>query len=219
MISTAIKNFLGGMLLVLVSVMAFAQSETAAMEDAIQEMEEVFTEVNAFTGGVRFDAEDVESLIDLWGEYEELGGIDDEEIVDFDAMLSDSRYRSWASSHDLVADEWLRRTTRISMVLFQEKMLESAAAMPDQMQQQMAMIEQQRDQVGEEMYQQMKAAMEASVQYAEMIVEQANRLPAPTAEEAAVLDEYRDVLTALMMDDDEEYDEFDEFDEYEDYDE
>lgn len=216
MTSTAIKKFLGGVLLSLASVMAFAQSDIAAMEDAIQGLEEMFTEVNAFTGGVRFGAEDVESLIDLWGEYEELGGTDDEETINFDAILADSSYRSWASSNGLVADDWLRKTARISMILYREQMLESAAMMPDQMQQQMAMIEQQRDQVGEEMYQQMKAAMEASVRYAEMMVEQANRLPTPTAAEAAVLDEYREDLMALMMDGDEEYEEYDD---YEDYDE
>lgn len=210
MASTVIKKFLSGMLIALVSVTAFAQSDTAAMKDANQRLEEMFTEVSSFTGGVRFGAKDVESLIGLWAEYEELGGTDDDETIDFDAILADSTYRSWASSHDLVADDWLRKTARISMVLYREQMLEAAAMMPDQIHQQIAMIEQQRDQVGEEMYQQMKAAMEASVQYAEMMAEQAKLLPVPTAAEAAVLDEYREDLIALMMDDDEDYEEYDE---------
>jgi len=217
MTSTAIKKFLGGMMIALVSVTVLAQPDTVAMEDANQKLEEIFTEVNAFTSEVRFGAEDVESLIDLWAEYEELGGTDDEETIDFDAILADSRYRSWASSHGLVAEDWLRKTARISMVLYREQMLEAAAEMPDQMRQQMEMIEQQRDQVGEEIYEQMKASMEASVQYAEMIAEQVKLLPVPTAAEAAVLDEYREVLITLMMDDDEDYEDYEDDEDYEDY--
>jgi hypothetical protein len=161
MASTAIKKFLGGMLIALVSVTVLAQPDTVSMEDVNQKLEEIFTEVNAFAGAVRFGTEDVVSLIDLWAEYQELSGTDDEETIDFDAILAESRYRSWASSHDLVAEDWLRKTARISMVLYREHTLEAAAMMPDQMHQQMAMIEQQRDQVGEEIYEQMKASMEA----------------------------------------------------------
>jgi hypothetical protein len=40
-----------------------------------------------------------------------------------------------------------------------------------------------------------------------MIAEQVKLLPVPTAAEAAVLDEYREDLIALMMDDDEDYEE------------
>lgn len=219
MTSTAVKKFLSGMLITFVSITAFAQSDTAAMDDAMQRLQEMFAEVKAFTDGVRFGAEDVESLISLWDEYVELGGTDDEETLDFDAILADDVYRNWASSHDLEARDWLRKTTRISMVLYREQMLEAAAMMPEQMQQQMEMIEQQRDQVGEEMYQQMKAAMEASAQYAEMTAEQAKLLPTPTAAEAAVLDEYREDLMVLMMDDDEDEEDYGYYEDDEDYDE
>ncbi len=222
MTSSAVKKFLCGMTIALASVTAFTQPNTTAVEDANKRLEAMFTAVNSFTDGVQFSAEDVESLIDLWGEYEELGGTDDEETIDFDAILADSVYRQWASSHGLVADEWLRKTARISMILYREQMLEAAAMVPIQMEQQMATIEQQRDQVGEEVYKQLTAALEASAQYAEMMAKHANLLPLPTAAEAAILDEYREDLIALMMDEgeeSEEYDDYEEYDDSEDYDE
>lgn len=222
---TTIKRCLNSILLVLAPVIVFAQAENAVMEDALRELEKMVSEVNAFAGGVRFDSEDVESLITHWDEYAELGDTDEEESVDFDALLEDIEYRSWATSHNLVADDWLRKSVRISMIFYREQMLEGAAMMPEQIQQQMAMIEQQRDQVGEEVFQQMKAGMEATIRYTQQMADQTRRLPAPTAAEAAILDEYRQELMALMMSDDEGYDDYEDnedgedYEDYDDYDE
>jgi phage gp37-like protein len=82
-------------------------------------------------------------------------------------------------------------------------MLEAARAMPEEMAQQMAMIEEQRDQSGEEMYQQIKQGMEESARYGKAIAENARSLPQPTAAEQAILDEYRAELMILMEPDDE----------------
>ena len=100
------------------------------------------------------------------------------------------------------------------MVLYREQMLEAANVMPDQMAQQMAMIEEQREQLGEEMYQQIKQGMEESARYGKAIAENARSLPQPTAAEQAILDKYRAELMMLMESDNGDEDEFYGDDEY-----
>ena len=204
-----------------VPVVATAQSEE---KQAVAEMESMVTEVNQFVGDVRFDEADIESLIELWDEFDEVGQAyddDEDEIFDYSEILADAEYRRWASSHGLDADEWMRKTVRITMVLYREMVLESAATMPHQMQQQMKMIEGQREQFGEEAYQQMKEAMEASTLYMNAVVESAKDLPQATPAEAKALEAYRDELTTLMSEDedyeDEWGDEDDSYDEEEDW--
>jgi len=199
-----------------------AQSESDAMAEANRKLEEIVAEVNDFVGDVRFDEADVESLIELWPEFDELESLlddgDDEELVDFDAVMADPDYRRWASSHGLDAEDWLRKSTRITMTLYREQMLQSMATAPQQYQQQMQMIEQQREQVGEETYLEMKAMLEASAAFAERMSETAGGFPQATAEEKAALNAHRDELMALMMTDDGEddygYDEYGYDDEY-----
>jgi uncharacterized membrane protein YccC len=206
------------LLLALTCFHAQAQEEFDA---AIQDIDNMFTAVNDFVEGVRFSEKDVESLIEHWAEFNAIGEEyedDDEGSIDFDGILSDPTYRDWADSQSFDAEDWLRKAVRISMVLFREQMLSSAEMFPQQMQQQMEMIEQQRDHVDEEMYLQMKQAMEDSARYAEQLRESAERLVQPTAAETSALEQYRDTLMALMADDDEEEDfGYDEYAEDEDY--
>ena len=79
-----------------------------------------------------------------------------------------------------------------------------AAMVPQQMVQQMEMIEQQREQVGEEMYQQMKQSMEAGAEISKRMVSAARDLPEPTPAEQAALDGHREELVVLMQGDDDE---------------
>ena len=208
---------ISAILLAMGSPSTFADPE---MDQAVAEMNDMVIAVNEFTGGVRFDKSDVESLIELWDEYNEFGDENDEDDIDFDAILSDSEYRSWAASRGLDADDWLRKTIRITMVLFREHVLQSAAMMPEQLAQQMEMIEQQREQLGEEMYQQFKASMETSSRYSELMLDAAKELPQATPSEAAVLESYQDDLAMIMSseDEDEYSDDYGEDENYEEYD-
>lgn len=197
----------------------FAQDVEQATKEALDELEQMSVEVNSFVGDVRFDESDVQRLIDLWEEYSEIGEdeYESEEDIDFGSILNDDRYIQWAESHGLDAEDWARKTVRITMMLYREQMLEAAEAMPEQMAQQIAMLEEQREQLGEEMYQQIKQGMEESARYGNAIAENARSLPQPTAAEQAILDDYRAELTVLMESDDEdEYyeDEYYEDDEY-----
>lgn len=207
-------------------VAVFAQDVEQATDEALEELDRMSIEVNDFVGDVRFDDGDVRSLIDLWEEYAAFGEDEtaSDDDIDFESLLDDDAYLRWAASHDLDAEDWARKTVRITMALYREQMLEAARAMPEQVAHQMAMLEEQREQLGEETYQQIKQGMEESARYGKAIEENARSLPEPTAAEQAILDKYRAELMMLMESDDEDeeyYDDYDDYedDEYEEYDE
>jgi len=216
-----VRKLLNVALIALVPVAVFAQDVEQAAEEALESLDQMSVEVNNFVGDVRFDESDVKSLIELWEEYTEFEEDDYESDDDFDfeSVLNDDAYLSWAASHGLEAEDWARKTVRITMMLYREQMLEAARVMPEQMAQQMAMIEGQREQLGEEMYQQMKQGMEESARYGNAIAENARSLPEPTAAEQAILDKYRAELMTLMESDDEGEEYYDEYYEDEEYNE
>jgi hypothetical protein len=216
------KTLVSAVLLALTPTLLPAQDMEQATQEALETLDEMSVEVNDFVGNVRFGEADVRSLIELWEEYTEFGEDREEDVdmIDFESMLSNDAYRRWASSHDLNAEDWLKKSVRITMAIYREQALEAATMMPEQMAEQMAMIEDQREQLGEENYQQMKQSMAHAASYGEAIAENARSLPEPTAAEKAVLDRYRDQLMMLMEADDEDeyYDEAEYYDggEYED---
>ena len=184
-----------------------AQSQEDVFEESNRKFEAMVVEVNDFVGDVRFTEADVESLIELWDEYSDFGQTiddDDDETLDFDEILADPEYRQWAASHGLNAKDWLQKTVRITMALYREQILQSAEQMPRQMEQQLAIIEQQREQLGKEIYQQTKQAMEASAAASRQMAKTASQLPEATASETAALDSHRDQLMMLMMGDEED---------------
>jgi len=216
-----IRTILAVVLVALAPVALHAQDEIAVMQEAQEELDQMFAGVGAFVGDVRFNEGDVRSLIDLWEEWNELGDEqeddEDDAVIDFESILRDSAYQHWAASHSLDADDWMRKTMRISMALYREKMLAAAEVMPAQMEEQLEMIEQQREQLGEELYQQMKEGMEATAEYGKAITDSARHLPEPTAAEQALLDLYRDELAMVIDSGDDEYDEYGDDEEYGDY--
>jgi len=216
-----VKKLLAVVLIAAAPIVVSAQDAEQATKEALDKLDQMSIEVNSFVGDVRFDEDDVISLIDLWEEYSQIGEDEygSEEDIDFEEILNDDRYLQWAESHGLDADDWARKTVRITMVLYREQMLEAAKVMPEQMASQMAMIEEQREQLGEEMYQQIKQGMEESARYGKAVAENARSLPQPTAAEQAILDKYRAELMMLMESDDEDEDEYYGDDEYYDEDE
>ena len=219
-----LRKMLAVVLIAAAPIALFAQDMEQVTEEALDKLDQMSVEVNDFVGDVRFNERDVTRLIDLWDEYSEIGEdeFESEDDIDFESLLNDDRYLQWAASHSLDAEDWARKTVRITMMLYREQMLEAAKVMPQQMAQQIAMIEEQREQLGEEMYRQIKQGMAESAKYSEAIEANARSLPQPTAAEQAILDEYRVELMALMESDDEYEDEYYGDDEYyddEEYDE
>ena len=194
------------------------QSESDPVAEATSDFEAMVREVREFVGNVRFDEGDVESLIEHYPELSALEPLatdtEEDETFDFKEILADPAYRSWAAANGLDAEDWLRTSTRIMMALFREQLLASAAVMPHQMQQQMAMIEEQREQLGEEMYNEMKKSMEAGAEISRRMEAAARDLPQPTPAEQAALDAHRDELILLMQSDDDWDDESGWSDEY-----
>lgn len=220
------RKLLAVVLIAIAPIAVFAQDAEQATKEALDKLDQMSVEVNSFVGDVSFNESDVKSLIDLWEEYSEIGENDyeSEEDIDFESILNDEGYLRWAKSHSLDADDWARKAVRITMMLYREQMLEAAKVMPEQMAQQLAMIEEQREQLGEEMYQQIKLGMEEAAQYGKAVAKNARSLPQPTVAEQAVLDKYRAELMMLMESEDEdeyygddEYYEDEEFDEEDEY--
>jgi hypothetical protein len=185
-----------------------AQSGHDPVADPTLEFEAMVREVKEFVGNVRFDEGDVESLIEHYPELSALEPMatdtEEDETFDFKEILADPAYRSWAAANGLDAEDWLRKSTRIMMALFREQLLASAAMMPHQMQQQMAMVEEQRAQLGDEMYNEMKKSLEAGVEIQKRMEAAARDLPQPIPAEQAALDAHRDELIPLLQSNDDE---------------
>lgn len=212
MMNAAIRTLLVGILISAAPVATNGQDPYAGMEQSQQEVDQMFAALGEYVGDVRFDEDDVRSLIEHWDEWDQFGaqsGEDpDEDVIDFNAILLDSTYREWTAARGLDADDWLRKTLRITMTLYRDQMMMAAQAMPAQMAQQMQMLEQNRAQMGEELYQQMKQGMEAAGQYGSAVVDSARHLPEPTPTERALLEKYSDQLAMIMDSGDEDEDEY-----------
>lgn len=182
------------------AVPANAQSQEEAIQQAMQQFDEMITKISDFTADVRFTNDDIESYISHFEEFSSFEGQeDDEEIVDFSDVLADPEYLSWAAEHGLDPDTWLRKSTRITMALMRDQIQAAAEMMRSQYPQQMAMIEERCKEVDEESCQQMKQAMASNFAMFERQGRALERLPEPTADEQALLVEHADELQAVMM--------------------
>jgi hypothetical protein len=200
---------------VLASGVAVAQQTadmTALVDEANRKLDEWVAKTNDFVGDVRFDAGDIESLIEHYEEFSSLGEemTDDEEFLDYDEVLADPRYQAFARANGLAAEPWLKKSMRIIALTMRDQMEAGLAQAEAQMPEQRRMIEEQCTQVGPEMCAQMKASIDMSVK---MFEHQKNRLadlPEGTAEEQALLERYAEEMAALMASGDEEYEEYEE---------
>ena len=180
------------------------QSPESAQE-ASQRYNELIDAMVEHTSGIEFAERDIESVLSLWDELEAIGLEDEEEeILDIEEILADQRYRSWAVSHGLDAEDWFRKSMRIQLMMMREEMHASAGMMEAQRAQQEAMIEAQCAQVGEEMCRQMRLGLEAMAAFGKAW----ERIPAPTSAEAALLEKYQEQLMGLMDGDEEEYEDW-----------
>lgn len=174
-----------------------------SLEGSMEQYEEIIGAMVEYASDVEFTERDVESLLDLWSELEQLGIADEEDenaVPDFDEILADARYRTWAAGHGLDAENWFRTSLRIQLMMMREEMRAGAEMMEAQLEQQEAMIEQQCAQVGEEMCRQMCQGLEAMAAMGSAW----KTIPAPTRDEAEVLERYQDQLMDLFDSGDEE---------------
>lgn len=181
------------------------------MEQTVVETQARFAawvdDVNEFVGDVRFDEGDLRSLLDNWEDFSAFGESlredaeeGSEEMPDFKEILANEEYRSWAAQAGVDAEDWLRKSMRIVATTMRGQVLTNMALVEEQLPAQMEMIESQRSQMGDEMYEQMKEAMEMTLVTMKNMTETAGQLPEPTDAEQGLLDKYETELTGAMMD-------------------
>ena len=182
------------------------------VEQTVEETQERFAawvaDVNEFVGDVRFDEGDLRSLLDNWDYFSVIGENlkkdseeGSEEMPDFGEILEDEDYRRWASQAGVDPEDWLRKSMRIFATMMRGQVLTNMALAEEQIPKQMEMIEGQRSQLGDEMYQQMKQAMDMTLVTMKNMTETAGRLPQPTDPEEELLNKHNAELLAVMMDD------------------
>ena len=186
----------------------FAQTVEQTVEETQERFAAWVADVNEFVGEVRFNEGDLRSLLDNWDDFSEFGENlkkdseeDSEEMPDFGEILDDEDYRRWASEAGVDAEDWLRKSMRIVATMMRGQVLSNMAIAEAQIPTQMKMIEGQRSQMDEEMYEQLKQTMDNTLATMRNMTETAGRLPQPTAAEKVLLDKYNTELSAAMMGD------------------
>lgn len=179
---------------------ALAQSSQDEINDSSVQFEEWAKTLSEFVKDVRFNEKDVQNLISQWDDFNSFGeeqDTDEEEYIDFNSILNDSAYRSWAQSRGLDSETWLKKTMRIMAMIMRTQIEASKSESQFDMTAQLAEIEKMRAQVGEEMYLQMKQAMAAGAAAMQGIDNSYKHLPVPTDSEKALLIKYNDQLMNL----------------------
>ena len=179
---------------------ALAQSSQDEINDSSVQFEEWAKTLSEFVKDVRFNEKDVQNLISQWDDFNSFGeeqDTDEEEYIDFNSILNDSAYRSWAQSRGLDSETWLKKTMRIMAMIMRTQIAASKSESQFDMTAQLAEIEKMRAQVGEEMYLQMKQAMAAGAAAMQGIDNSYKHLPVPTDSEKTLLIKYNDQLMNL----------------------
>ena len=179
---------------------ALAQSSQDEINDFSVQFEEWAKTMSEFVKDVRFNEKDVQNLISQWDDFNSFGeeqDTDKEEYIDFNSILNDSAYRSWAQSRGLDSETWLKKTMRIMAMIMRTQIAASKSESQFDMTAQLAEIEKMRAQVGEEMYLQMKQAMASGAAAMQGIDNSYKHLPVPTDSEKTLLIKYNDQLMNL----------------------
>jgi hypothetical protein len=176
---------------------AIGQSSQDEINESNRKFQEWAVSVSEFVKDVRFNERDVQNLLGQWDDFNSFGeeqDTDEEEYVDFNSILNDPAYLSWAKSNGLDSDDWLRKSMRITAVMMRTQLEENMSESQFDMTGQLAELEKMRDQMGEEMYLQMKQALEAGAAAMQGLNNSYKELPVPTDTEKALLVKYKNQL-------------------------
>ena len=179
----------------------FGQSSQEDMDPSNREFQEWAKTLSEFVKDVRFNEKDMQDFINLWGDFSTFGDNQDsgneEEYVDFNSILNDSAYRSWAKSKGLDSNDWLKKSMRITAVMMRTQLEENMFGGQFDMKEQLMELEKMKEQMGEEMYLQMKQALEAGAAAMQGLNNSYKELPVPTASEKILLAKYNNQLMNL----------------------
>jgi hypothetical protein len=194
-----------------------AGPQEVSVEEFSADLEQWVEAVNDFIGDVRFDDADMRSFLDHYGEFAAMmddergeGGEEDYSEENWDEMeepsmsesfqelltlMEDGQYRAWATANGLDAEDWMQKSARILILSQGTAMAEFFEMSEAQMQEQVAGLEAQREQMGEEMY----AAMMDSFKMMQLTGEAWGDLPEATAAEAKIIADHMDEISQLLQ--------------------
>lgn len=225
-------------LIALGPVTARAQDDTAAppsdtdmvkaQREAQQKMEAWIKATAEFTKDIRLTEADFKKWIELAPSFDKIGEgeKEDEDVFEkcyrdgkfsYDYILKHPLYAKWVKEHGVDPTQWLKKHTRVTMLVMREEGLKHIEMAEKQLPQQLKQIEAMKGQVDEATYRQMKQAVESSVAALKKTKEMYASLPKPTADEAQLLKKYGSQIRQAMGDDEE--DEEEDYDDDEDDDE
>jgi uncharacterized phage infection (PIP) family protein YhgE len=210
------------LLLVFAGAVRADEHEDEGMEGGALEgqrmMEAFLTAAGAFTKDTRLTEADIQKFIALYDSFDQIDEDDDEDLlerayrdgkVDLNVILQDENYVRWAREHDVDPKSWLQVSMRLMLFMSRAEALEQMKDGEEQIKEQLAEIESMREQVGEEMYEQMKQALEQGVAMMKRMLALFESLPKPTEEEQKLLDKYKEALAKLGEGDEDEEDDWD----------
>jgi len=122
---------------------ALGESSQDDIEESNRQFQQWTKSLAEFVKDVRFNEEDVQSLISQWDDFAAIGGKEaeeEEEFVDFSTILNDAEYLSWAKERDLGSDMWLKKTMRIMAVIMRAEIEENESGETFDMEAQMKEI-------------------------------------------------------------------------------
>lgn len=179
-----------------------AQDIEQTMRESQQQMKAWLTAMIDFTAKTEFDEGDAKSLITHWqslNELEDLKGMgEDNQPVDFQKILKAPEYKTWASANGVDGDDFMKKSMRIVAVVMRGQMLQGLTQSESMMPQQMQMMEAQKGQLGDEMYQKMMQGMQSAMTMMTETKALAEKLPVGTEKEQKILEKYGPQIQALM---------------------
>jgi hypothetical protein len=179
---------------------AIGQSAQDEIDQSNREFQEWAKNLSEFVKDVRFNEKDIQDFINQWDDFNAFGeeqDTDDEEYVDFNSILNDPAYLSWAKSKGLDSNDWLKKSMRITAVMMRTQLEANMSGNQFDMKEQLVELEKMRGQMGEEMYLQMKQALEAGAAAMQRLDNSYKELPVPTASEKILLVKYNNQLMNL----------------------
>ena len=179
---------------------AAGQSSQDDITASNSQFEEWSKRMAEFVKDVRFNETDVKSFISLAHDFNSFGAeeeSEDNEYVDFNSILQDRDYLSWAQSKGINSEMWLKKSMRIVAVMMRTEIEANSAEEQFDMQAQLEQLEQMRTRMGEEAYQQTLQAMAAASATMKGLDNAYKNLPVPTAAEKALLAQYKDQLMSV----------------------
>ena len=116
-------------------------------------------------------------------------------------IVRDPAYAEWCRGRDLEPEPFFRNLLRLEALRMRKEGLEGLERALAELPEQEAELEAMRERVGEEAYREGKAALASAAAMVEETRELMARLPVPSAEETALLEEHAARIEAVLGED------------------